>query len=107
MTDFEMQIIKELSEIKSTAATAASAATAAASTASALETRLFDSDTGWITVIKNENEHCSEQRIDLTTRMTVMEEKHKHDDVKDYIHYGTGPFIILIHAVLRHFGIDV
>ncbi len=104
MTEFELQVMSELSEIKSTVTAAAAAATAAATKSEALETRLF---ADWIPAIKAENEHCSDQRIHLETRMTVMEEKHKHDDIKDYIHYATGPFIVIFHTVLRHFGINV
>ena len=104
MTDFEMQVMTELSEIKSKATAAEAAATAAAAKSEALETRLF---TDFVPTIKTENEQCLNQRIKLETRLTVMEEKHKHDDVKDYIHYATGPFIVAAHAIMRHFGINI
>lgn len=100
MTEFELEVMKELSAIKT-------AAELAASTSLALETRLFDPYTGWITVIKEENKACAIQRADVHTRLSVMEDKHKYDDLKDYIHYGSAPLVIAIHATLRYFGINI
>ena len=100
MTDFESQVISQLSEIKS-------AVSKAAAVSEALDTRLFDPETGFIPMIKNENHECNAQRQHLETRVTLMEDKHKYDDLKDYIHYGTGPLMLIVHGVLRHFGIDV
>lgn len=111
MTDFELQVMTELAEIKSTVTAAAAAAVAASKAAenvsTSLDTRLFDPVTGWITFIKSDNEHCATQRAALETRMHTMEEKHKHDDIKDYIHYGSAPFVVAIHALLRHLGINI
>lgn len=101
----------ELGEIKSAVVTAAAAANVAAAKSSALEVRLF-SDV--LPAIQKENEFCAIQRRELEKGLTVVQEdiktikeKHKHDDIKDYIHYSTGPLIVALHAVLRHFGIDV
>jgi hypothetical protein len=89
-TDFELQVLAELSEIKVTAATAAA-------TSTALATRLFDGNSGVISTLQSDI---------IEIKQTAAEDR-KSNNIKDYIHYSATPVLVGIHAFLKHLGVDI
>ncbi len=100
-TDFELQVMAELSEIKSLATAAAAAATAANTAAvaatTAMSDRLFHPQSG---VISNLQGDIAEIKDDRKTDQ-------RWERIHNVAHYSLTPLVVGFHAVLRHFGVNV
>ncbi len=97
-TEFELAVMKELSEIKTMAATAAAAATNANNTAvaasTALHERLFNSGSGVITTIQSDIQEIKDDR----------ETEAKWNRLHNVLHYSIAPLLITIHELARKLG---
>ena len=89
-TDFELQVLSELSEIKVAAATAVQGATS-------LDTRLFNSGSG---VIANLQSDIQEIKDDRKTDA-------KWDRVHNIAHYSLGPLLVFLHEIARKLGVAI
>lgn len=89
-SDFELQVLAELSDIKASVA-------ATAATGTALTTRLFDGDSSVIAVLQS----------NITEIKDTAIADRRSNNIKDYIHYSVAPVLVGLHAALRHLGIDI
>ncbi len=101
MTEFEILVTQELSEIKSLATKAASAAEAANDAAvaatSAMSDRLFHPQSGVIATLQG----------DITEIKDDRKRDEKWEKIHRTIHYATAPLLVTAHSIARHFGINI
>jgi hypothetical protein len=101
MTDFELQLMQELSEIKSAATAAAANAVAAKEAAlmstQAMNERLFHPQSGVIATIQAD---IAEIKID-------NKDDKRWERIHNIAHYSLTPIVVAAHAVARHLGIDI
>jgi hypothetical protein len=100
-SDFELQVLAELSDIKTVAATAAQAAIAAKEAAlmstQAMNDRLFHPQSGVIAVLQSDIQEIKDDRI----------RDEKWEKIHNVLHYSLTPIVVAAHAVARHLGIDI
>ena len=89
-SDFELQVLAELSEIKSMSASTAQQVTG-------LETRLFNGGSGVVTTLQAD---IAEIKDDRKTDA-------KWERLHNIAHYSLTPIVVLAHAAARHLGIDI
>jgi len=89
-TDFELAVMKELSEIKSLA-------TKAASSTESLDERLFNGGSGVINTLQAHIQEVKEDRL----------RDEKWERLHNILHYSTGPLLITLHQIARKLGITV
>lgn len=89
-SDFELQVLAELSEIKSATATAAQRV-------EGLETRLFNGGSGVIQTLQN----------DITEMKDERKTDQRWDRLHNILHYGLTPLVVGLHAIARHFGVEI
>lgn len=90
-TDFELQVLEELSEIKSATATTAEKV-------NGLDIRLFHAQTGVIKTIQDDITEIKANRVD----------DHKWDRIHNIVHYSIGPLLVLGHQIARKFfGVEL
>ncbi len=101
MTEFEILVTQELSEIKSLATKAASAAEAANDAAvaatSAMSDRLFHPQSGVIATLQNDIVEIKDDR----------KSDEKWTRIHNLAHYSLTPIVVGLHSIARHFGINV
>jgi hypothetical protein len=90
MTDFEVAVMKELGDIKAVG-------TATAQQVTSLDERLFSGPSSVISDIKADIAEIKAER-----KSDVRWEK-----IHNTLHYSLTPFVVGIHAVIRHFGINI
>ena len=88
MSQFEISVMEQLSEIKTIASTAAA-------NTEALNTRLFNGGAGVISGLQADIQEIKDER----------KEEAKMNRIHNWIHYSLAPVLVGLHAVARHFGI--
>lgn len=100
-SEFELRVLEELSEIKVIATSAANAARAAddsaVSAVSALNERLFNHGSGVIATLQGDIQEIKDGRRSDA----------RWDKVHNVAHYSLTPILLSLHAIARHFGVDV
>ena len=89
-TEIEALILKELGDIKSTMS-------ATEATVNTLKERLFDGPSSVITTLQSNISEIKKAR----------ETDQKWDRIHNIAHYGLTPLVVAIHAIARHFGIEI
>ena len=89
-TDFELAVLKELSDIKSIATTAAS-------NTEALSARLFDGESSVVSNLQNDIKEIKDDR----------KSDQKWERVHNIAHYSLAPLLVAIHALARHLGMEI
>lgn len=89
-TEFELQVLSELSEIKSTAS-------ATAATVEGLDTRLFHVQSGVITVLQG----------DIAEIKQDQEDDKKWERIHNVLHYSIGPLLVFLHGLARKLGFSI
>lgn len=89
-SEFELQVLAELSEIKSVGSATAQQVTS-------LETRLFNGGSGVVQTLQADIQEIKDDR--------------KHDErwerLHNILHYSLTPLVVTIHSFARHFGINI
>jgi hypothetical protein len=88
--EFELQVLAELSAIKSTGATTAQRI-------ASLDERLFNNGSGVITTIQ----------ADIVELKNDRKSDAKWERFHNWSHYSMGPLLITLHTILRKYGIIV
>jgi len=88
MSQFEISVMEQLSEIKTIASTAEA-------NTEALNTRLFNGGAGVISGLQADIQEIKDER----------KEDKRWDRVHNIAHYSLAPILVGLHAVARHFGI--
>jgi hypothetical protein len=86
----EVLILQELGEIKATMASTAA-------TLDALNQRLFDGPASVITTVQADIAEINKDRKDDA----------KWDRIHNIAHYSLPPVMVVIHAILRKFGVEI
>jgi hypothetical protein len=89
-SDFELQVLQELSDIKSSSA-------ATAQQVASLEERLFNGGSGVVHAIQTDIQEMKAEKI--------RDDKWEH--IHNIAHYSLAPLLVTVHAIVRHLGIDV
>ena len=89
-TDFELQVLAELSDIKSSSA-------ATAQQVASLEERLFNGGSGVVHAIQQDIQEIKAEKI----------RDDKWEKIHNIAHYSMGPIVLGVHAFIRHLGIDL
>ena len=90
MTDFELQVMSELSTIKSLASTAVSST-------DALNERLFNHGSGVVSTLQADILEIKNDRI----------RDEKWERIHNVLHYSMGPTLIALHQIARKLGITI
>lgn len=100
-SDFELAVMKELSEIKSRATSAdvnaQAAKDASIAATQAMTDRLFHPQSGVITVLQADIKEIKEERVSDA----------RWERFHNVAHYSLPPIMAFLHGIVRHFGIDV
>jgi hypothetical protein len=89
-SDFELQVMSELSEIKSLA-------TSAVTSSQAMTERLFHPDSGVISTLQS----------DITEIKDDRKTDARWEKIHNVLHYSLTPIVVAVHATARHLGIDI
>jgi hypothetical protein len=100
-SDFELQVMAELSTIKSLATKAVAASEAAQSSAeaatAALTERLFNHGSGVIATLQADIQEMKAEKI----------RDDRWEKVHNILHYSLTPIVVAAHAIAKHFGADI
>lgn len=89
-TEFELQVLSELSEIKSVGA-------ATTAKVDALDTRLFNGGTGVIHNLQQDIQEIIDER----------QEEQRWNRLHNILHYSIAPILVFAHALARKLGVNV
>lgn len=89
-SDFELQVLAELSAIKSVGA-------ATSAQVESLQERLFNGGSGVITTLQSDIQEIKDDR----------QQESRWEKIHNIAHYAMTPLIVGAHAVARHFGIEI
>lgn len=88
--DLAVEIMAQLSDIRSLA-------TAANTKIEGLDKRLFNGGAGVIATLQSDIQQINDDRKD----------EKRWERIHNTVHYALSPLLIIGHAVLRHFGVNV
>ena len=90
MTDFETLVIKELGDIRAIG-------TATAQRVESLENRLFDGNSSVVSTLQADIQEIKDDR----------KSDARWSRIHNVAHYSLTPIVVALHAIARHFGIEV
>lgn len=90
MTDFETLVIKELGDIRAIG-------TATAQRVESLENRLFDGNSSVVSTLQADIQEIKDDR----------KSDARWSRIHNVAHYSLTPIVVALHAIARHFGIEI
>jgi hypothetical protein len=90
VTDFETLVIKELGDIRAIG-------TATAQRVESLENRLFDGNSSVVSTLQADIQEIKDDR----------KSDARWSRIHNVAHYSLTPIVVALHAIARHFGIEI